>query len=94
MRPPGRAGGGAAVPPRPGDRLHGDGESGAGRSVCAPRTACTGTEILFRSSHFRPCSVSSWGMSSASDAFFPGKHFIFTVLEALDTKTRMTGALA
>ena len=33
-------------------------------------------------------------MSSASDALFPGKHFISTVLEALDTKTRMTGALA
>ena len=36
----------------------------------------------------------SWGMTTASDALFPGKHFISTVLEALDTKTRMTGALA
>ena len=33
-------------------------------------------------------------MTTASDALFPGKHFISTVLEALDTKTRMTGALA
>ena len=32
--------------------------------------------------------------TTASDALFPGKHFISTVLEALDTKTRMTGALA
>ena len=33
-------------------------------------------------------------MTTAPDALFPGKHFISTVLEALDTKTRMTGALA
>ena len=38
--------------------------------------------------------MSSWGMTTASDALFPGKHFISTVLEALDTKTRMTGVLA
>lgn len=31
---------------------------------------------------------------AASDALFPGKQFISTVLEALDTKTTMTGTLA
>ena len=33
-------------------------------------------------------------MSSAPDSLFPGRHFISTVLEAMETKTRMTGALA
>lgn len=33
-------------------------------------------------------------MADAPDALFPGKQFISTVLEALDTKTRMTGSLA
>ena len=32
-------------------------------------------------------------MSEQSDRLFPGKQFISTVLEALETKTRMTGAL-
>lgn len=33
-------------------------------------------------------------MTEASNALFPGKTFISTVLEALETKTRMTGTLA
>ena len=33
-------------------------------------------------------------MPAEQDALFPGKQFISTVLEALETKTRMTGALA
>ena len=33
-------------------------------------------------------------MADAPDALFPGKQFISTVLEALETKTRMTGSLA
>ncbi len=33
-------------------------------------------------------------MPAEQDALFPGKQFISTVLEALETKTRMTGAIA
>ena len=33
-------------------------------------------------------------MPAEQDALFPGKQFISTVLEALETKTRMTGVLA
>ena len=32
-------------------------------------------------------------MTSATDRLFPGKAFISTVLETLDTKTRMTGEM-
>ena len=33
-------------------------------------------------------------MPAEQDALFPGKQFISTVLEALETKTRMTGVIA
>ena len=66
-----------------------------GGAAADPRRRPHGEETMFRSSRFPPYSMPSWGMTTtASDALFPGKHFISTVLEALDTKTRMTGALA
>lgn len=44
-----------------------------------------------------PPRAAAWkhgGMADAPNALFPGKQFISTVLEALETKTRMTGTLA